>query len=150
MLGTCSCVCKAECVCLCECVCMCVCSTTPVVAPLLFLYAHIAGSSANFPVDVGIFSVCHLNCLITWIDCEKRATAATTTSTFPSAFLRGVAVAAAAGAGVALSVHRFGSSSAIRKIKKEAGKREKEKESQVNAQSIYLSQRVRQHVEQRN
>lgn len=33
-------------------------------------------SSANFPVDVGIFSVCHLNCLITWIDCEKRATAA--------------------------------------------------------------------------
>lgn len=44
----------------------------PLYPPLLL----VLDSSANFPVDVGIFSVCHLNCLITWIDCEKRATAA--------------------------------------------------------------------------
>lgn len=45
----------------------------PLPGPMLLL---VLDSSANFPVDVGIFSVCHLNCLITWIDCEKRATAA--------------------------------------------------------------------------
>lgn len=48
----------------------------PLTHHLLLYLLLVLDSSANFPVDVGIFSVCHLNCLITWIDCEKRATAA--------------------------------------------------------------------------
>lgn len=63
----------------------------PTTPPLYIrrLLLLVLDSSANFPVDVGIFSVCHLNCLITWIDCEKRATAAavaakaTVTATYP-------------------------------------------------------------------